>query len=311
MPGHVLVVGSINLDQTAVVERLPGRGETILGGELVVANGGKGANQAVAARRAGAEVDMVACVGDDAGGEAYRRDLAAEGVDTAHVRVVPGAKTGAALIFVERGSGENVIAVCPGANALVTPGDVEAARERIASAAVVVAQLEVPLETVARAAALCREVGTPFLLSAAPVPAAGLPAELLANTSYLVCNETEVAQIAAGLGLAAEEAAARLVAGGMRAVIVTLGAEGCRIVEAAGETELPGFAVEPVDTVGAGDAFTGAFAAALSTAPALSEGWPLPDCARFANAAGALATTKRGAMPSLPRREEIEGVLNS
>ena len=303
MPKPIVVLGSINLDYTAIVPSLPAPGETVLGGELIVANGGKGANQAVAARRAGAEVAMIACVGDDPGGATYLQALAAEGLDTCAIRVAAGAKTGTALIFVEQGSAENMIAVCPGANSLVTPQDVDAARERIAAASVVVAQLEIPLGTVAHAAALCREVGTPFVLSAAPVPSGGIPAGLLANADYLICNETEVGQIAAGLGLLPDEAAPRLVATGMTAVVVTLGADGAEVVTVAGRSHLSTFVVTPVDTVGAGDAFTGAFAAALS------EGHPLDLCATFANAAGALGATASGAMPSLPARCAIEALL--
>ncbi len=305
MPGKIAVIGSINVDYTAIVPALPAPGETVLGGELVVANGGKGANQAVAAARAGGAVAMVGRVGEDAEGRAYVATLDAEGIDTGAVQMAPGAKTGVALIFVQRDGGENCIAVCPGANLLLSPRDVQAAAAAISEAAVVLAQLEVPVESVLCAARIARDSGAAFLLNPSPVPATGVPTDLLALVNYLVLNETEIRRLGADLGGGDAQATAhRLVAAGMRAVVLTRGAAGCTIVDERGQVDIAPFAVRPVDAVGAGDAFAGA----LSTA--LAEGHFLQEAALFANAAGALAVTAAGAMPSLPRREAVGALLS-
>lgn len=176
MAGHgIVVLGSINVDLTATVGRLPGRGETVMGGALVAAHGGKGANQAVAAARAGGQVSLIGCVGDDSEGAAYLSALTDEGINTELLRVSPGARTGTALILVEAGSGENVIAVCPGANAEVSAEQVDDVRGAVEGASVVMAQLEVPIEAVERAAALARGAGSSFVLNPSPVPAEGGP----------------------------------------------------------------------------------------------------------------------------------------
>lgn len=304
MPPTVLVLGSLNIDYTAVVDRLPSPGETVLGGELLVTQGGKGANQAVASARSGAVVSLLGCVGRDDGGRIYLDKLATERVDTSLLRLCEEVPTGTALIYVERGSGENMIAVCPGANSLLSPDDVESARERIAAAGVVVAQLESPMETVIAAGRICREVNTPFLLNPSPVPPGGVPPELLVEVDYLVCNQTEMGLLADGLaGGSLRDAADLLLTRGMAAVVMTLGSEGCAVVEKTGVSRVSSFPVRPVDAVGAGDAFTGALATGLA------EGRPLQEAARFASAAGALAVTTAGAMPSLPNRHQIESLL--
>lgn len=305
MAGHgIVVLGSINVDLTATVGCLPGRGETVMGGALAVAHGGKGANQGVAAARAGAAVEMVGCVGDDAEGTGYLGALEAEGVGTRWVRVTRGVRTGTALILVEEGSGENMIAVCPGANAEVSAQQVEEARETLQGAALVMAQLEVPLEAVQRAAELVHEAGGRFVLNPSPVPPDGVPQALLSNVTHLVCNETEIARIGAGVGASDEGTACRsLLEQGMEAVVVTRGGRGCSLHNIHGTAHVAPFVVQPVDAVGAGDAFAGALCAALC------DGAPLVEAAAFANAAGALATTVAGAMPSLPRRMAIEALL--
>jgi ribokinase len=304
MSDRILVLGSINLDYTATVGRLPAPGETIIGGELVVAEGGKGANQAVAAARAGAGVAFLGCVGDDDGGRGYLKKLAAEGVKTAFVRTVPGVRTGTALIFVEAGTGENMIAACPEANGHLSPADVEAARPAFLDAALVLSQLESPLDAVQHAAQMAVELGHPFLLNPSPVPPDGIPARIIELTSLLICNTTEIAQIATSLGEPHEESALRrLLAGRARAVIITRGAQGCSVHTRQESYNISAFKIPPVDAVGAGDAFTGAFAAAWVG------GQTLRDCVWFATAAGALAATKHGAMPSLPDRNAIEHLL--
>ncbi len=299
--GNVLVVGSLNMDLVVPVERHPGPGETVIGGDLQRFPGGKGANQAVAAARLGARVRMVGRVGEDAYGEELKRGLEAEGIQTAAVRRVAG-PTGVALISVSA-DGQNAIIVSPGANARLRPEDL--APELFEDAGVVVLQLETPLETVQRAAELGRAAGARVLLNAAP--AQTLPPELLRLLDVLVVNEFEAAQIAASTepktseeALALARALSRLVP----LVVVTLGGRGLVWAGASSEGTMPPFEVEPVDTTAAGDAFVGGLAAALAA------GEPLEQALRFGSAAGALATTRPGAQPSLPTADEVAGLLN-
>jgi ribokinase len=281
----VLVIGSANLDLVAGADRIPDPGETVLGTTYAEHPGGKGLNQAVAAARAGASVAMVGAVGDDDAGRTLLEVLRAEGVDAANVAVVAGVPTGRALITVAA-DGENSIVVVPGANATVrAPGAVRPAR-------VALAQLEVPLETVTATLRAARDAGATTVLN--PAPARQLPPELVAACDVLVPNEHEVAMLG---GVDA------LLAAGVAAVVVTLGARGIDVVTADGTYHQPAFAVQPVDTTGAGDATCGALGARLAT------GDPIRDAVAFAAAAGALTTTAAGAVPSLPRREAIERLL--
>ena len=275
--------------------RLPTAGETVTNGTLLVNYGGKGANQAVAARRLGAEVRLIGCVGDDASGRAVRAALIAEGVGTAGMATGEAAATGTALILVDR-QGRNQIAVAPGANRALT---VEHTRERgddFAWAEVLVASCEVPLATVRCAFELARRRGILTILNPAPVPDVGL--DFLELVDYLTPNAGEAARLSGIAGEAA--AAAALRARGPRYVVVTLGERG---VLACGEGPLhhvPAFPVDAVDTTAAGDAFNGALAVALT------EGRQLEAALRFASAAAAIACTRRGAQPSLPTRDEAE-----
>ena len=299
-PADVVVVGSLNMDLVVAVERHPKPGETIIGGDLQRFPGGKGANQAVAAARLGARVRMVGRVGADAYGTELKRVLGAEGIATAEVAEVE-APTGVALISVSE-DGQNAIIVSPGANARLQPDDLGPAL--FANASVTVLQLETPLETVRRAAELGREAGARVLLNAAP--ARGLPDELLGALDVLVVNEFEAAQVAGAAEPESPEAAlalARELARRVPVVVVTLGARGLVWAGDGGEGHLPAFEVEPVDTTAAGDAFVGGLAAALAA------GEPLEQALRFGSAAGALAATRPGAQPSLPRRAEVEGLL--
>ncbi len=298
-PGRVCVLGSLNMDLVVGTPRLPAPGETILGGPFHTHPGGKGANQAVAARRMGAEVTMVGRVGDDPHGQQLQRLLADEGIDTSHLRSLPGEATGVALITVDSAAGENTIIVAGGANQRLTAADVEQARDRITEADVLLLQLEVPIEAVVAAARVARQAGTTVILNAAP--AAPLPAELWRSLDVLIVNESEAAHlVGAAVGEAEPEALAReLQMQGSASVVLTLGAHGALCCSERKTSTVPALDVTPVDTVGAGDALAGALAAGLA------EGLPMQEALPFAAAAGSLATTKAGAIPSLPTRSTV------
>jgi len=296
-----LVVGSLNQDLVVPVPRHPRPGETILGGDLARYPGGKGANQAVAAARMGAPVRMVGRVGADAFGEALLENLEREGVDASGVRALSDVPTGVALISVDE-RGENAIVVSPGANARLAPEDLTPAE--FEGAGVLLLQLEVPLAAVVRAARLGKEAGALVILNAAP--AQKLPEELLALLDLLVVNEHEAAAILEAAPPETPEEAlaqARTLSQRVPVAVITLGEKG--LVYASGETSghLPAYPVRAVDTTAAGDAFTGALAAALA------EGRELTEALKIASAAGALAVTKEGAQASLPRREEVIALL--
>ena len=296
---RVLVVGSANVDFTVALDRLPERGETVTEGTLLVARGGKGANQAVAASRLGAEVRLVACVGDDPSGREVRAALAEEGIGVAGVATTAEASTGTALIMVDRAGG-NQIGVAPGANRVLSVAHVQARTEDFAWAEVVVASCEIPLDCVTTALTLARRHGAATILNPAPVPRA--PLDRLDLVDYLTPNAGEAARLAAVAG--EEPAADALVARGAGTVIVTLGEAGALSRGRAGAHRIPGVKVEAIDTTAAGDAFNGALAVALA------EGRELGAALRFANAVAALACTKRGAQPSLPTRAEVERLIS-
>ncbi|GHF24785.1 ribokinase [Streptomyces griseoluteus] len=290
----LLVVGSANADLVVGVERRPGAGETVLGGDLAVHPGGKGANQAVAAARLGARTALLARVGDDGHGRLLRDSLRSAGVDTAAV-LTGGAPTGVALITVDP-SGDNSIVVSPGANARLTAGDVRA--EVLGAARVVSAQLEIPLETVAAVVRALPE-GTRFVLN--PSPPRPLPDDVLAACDPLVVNEHE-ARVLLGDEETGDDPAGRarrLLALGPRSVVVTLGAKGALVCDASGVRAVPSVAVAAVDTTGAGDAFTAALAWRLGA------GEELPVAAAYAARVGAAAVTRRGAQESYPTAAEV------
>lgn len=299
----IIIVGSVNMDLVVRAPRFALPGETVMGHGFDTVPGGKGANQAVAARRLGGSVAMVACVGEDAFGLAMREGLAEEGIDVQHVDVRGGHPSGVALITVDD-RGENTIVVVPGANGRMTVEDVALAGPAIAAAAVLVLQLEVPMPVVHAAAAIAREHGRVVVLNAAP--AQPCDEALLALVDYLVVNETEVFALAGPGVHRREDAIAALQRRGVRHVVVTLGATGAVLVSADGTaTTVAGFALPVVDTTAAGDAFVGAFAVALA------EGSSPADALRRGNAAGALTVTRAGAQPSLPSRAQLDGWLGA
>ncbi|MDX3229899.1 ribokinase [Streptomyces sp. ME19-01-6] len=304
----LLVVGSANADLVIGVERRPAAGETVLGSDLAVHPGGKGANQAVAAARLGARTALLARVGEDGYGRLLLESQRDAGVDTAGV-LVGGAPTGVALITVDP-SGDNSIVVSPGANARLTPADVRAAADLLASARVVSLQLEIPLETVATVAEAVRTgtagegaqgVGPRLVLN--PSPPAALPAEVLAACDPLVVNEHEARFLLGDDPAGREEApdawAAALLARGPRSVVVTLGAAGALVADRDRTVLVPSLPVKAVDTTGAGDAFTGALAWRLGV------GDDLETAVRFAVRVGAAAVTRDGAQESFPTAEEV------
>ncbi|MFJ6655950.1 ribokinase [Streptomyces sp. NPDC091377] len=291
----LLVVGSANADLVIGVERRPGAGETVLGSDLAVHPGGKGANQAVAAARLGAGTALLARVGDDAYGRLLLDSLRTAGVDTVGV-LVGGAPTGVALITVDP-SGDNSIVVSPGANGRLLPGDVRAAGSLFHASRVVSAQLEIPLETVV---AVVRSLapGSRFVLN--PSPPRPLPGEVLAACDPLIVNEHEARVILGDACVSDEPAdwARLLLAKGPRSVVVTLGAEGALVASGPEVVRVPSVKVEAVDTTGAGDAFTAALAWRLG------RGASLPEAAAYAARVGAAAVTRAGAQESYPTAEE-------
>ena len=330
MPPRIVVVGSSNTDLVVRAPTLPAAGQTVLGSSFMMAPGGKGANQAVAAARLGAHVTFVGRLGADDLGREARRALEEDGVDTSLVVTDTDAPSGVALIVVNA-AGENAIAVAPGANARLSPADVDRAAPALEAADVVLLQLEIPMPTVARAVERARRAGVRVILN--PAPVAPLDPETIPHVSVLTPNAGEAAALAAGLGrdrggargredggaapgrdagadpaeaqAAARAAAARLREAGVPRIVVTLGPDGALLADEDGSRVVPGYRVVPVDTTAAGDAFNGALAVALA------EGATLEAAAGFANRAAALSTTRPGAQPSLPTRREVETFLDS
>lgn len=301
--GKLAVLGSINADHILNLTHFPRPGETVIGKQYQVAFGGKGANQAVAAGRSGADIAFIACVGDDDTGERIRQQLMNDRIDISPIEAVPGESTGVALIFVN-GDGENTIGIHAGANAALTPVRVEQHQQVIADASALLMQLESPLESVLSAARIAHQHQTQVILN--PAPAAALSDELLSLVDMITPNETE-AQILTGVAVNSDEDAARAAAvlhdKGIRTVLITLGSRGVWLSEQGKGQRIPGFRVEAVDTIAAGDTFNGALITALL------EQRPMAEAVRFAHAAAAIAVTRHGAQPSVPWREEIDRFL--
>ena len=303
MAPRIAVAGSLNMDLVVRSPRIPRPGETIIGGEYRHVPGGKGANQAVAAARLGAQVAMAGRLGRDAFGDQLRSNLATGGVDTSFVLQDAGIATGVALIVVDD-AGQNSIVVAPGANMRLSPADIDAAAQAIAGADALLLQLESPLDAVIRAAEVAHDHGVTVILN--PAPARPLPPHLLALVDVLIPNESEAALLT-GLPVdsqsEAEEAAAALLHLGTGAAVLTLGARGALLAREGHCQIATAFPVQPLDTTAAGDAFVAGFAVALA------EGATMGDAVRWGNAAGALATTQHGAQPSLPSRAAVEQLL--
>ena len=302
--GKIIVAGSSNIDMTAYVKTLPRPGETIGDGRFLQANGGKGANQAVAAARLGGDVVFLTCVGDDLQGRMLKEIFALDGIHTEHMKFSANSPTGTALIFVAD-DGENCIAVAPGANGEMLPEDIDAVADVFSEASWLLLQLEVPLQTVYHAVDVAFAKGIRVILNPAPISGA-IPQEVLHKLWLITPNETEAEKLT-GIKIDSAEDAFRasevLLAQGVQNVIVTLGSSGSVICSASCREFVPARKVEAVDTVGAGDVYNGALVTALS------EGKSLPDAARFATLASSIAVTRPGAQTGVPHRPEVDALL--
>jgi len=297
---RIAVVGSANVDLTTFSDKFPRPGETIFGQRFDLGFGGKGANQAVAARLCGAEVVMVANVGKDLFGEATLKNFASAGIDTKHVRVVEGVSSGVAPIFVEP-NGQNRIIVVKGANDTLKPADVDAAAEALKHADTIVLQFEIPMETIAYTVQFAKKHGIRCLVN--PAPAQPIDAKQLSAADYFIPNETE-AEVITGMPVhsieEAQKCAGALLRQGFRKVILTLGSRGALLASSEGSEVIAPFTVTPLDTTGAGDAFIGSFAVFLGA------GLPEKEAIRRANLYAALSTTKVGTQKSFPTHAEFE-----
>jgi ribokinase len=297
---RIAVVGSANIDLTTFTERFPKPGETIFGQKFDLGFGGKGANQAVAARLCGADVFMVARVGEDLFGPATIENFKKAGIDTTHVKQVPGCSSGVAPIFVEP-NGQNRIFVVKGANDALESADVDAAAETLKGCDCIVLQFEIPLETVYYAVAFARKHKIRCIVN--PAPAQAIDLEALAELDYFVPNESE-AETITGVAVRniddAKRCAEKLLAGGIRRVIVTLGANGSLFASEGISQHAPPFAVKSIDSTGAGDAFIGSFAVFLA------EGFPEVEAVRRANLYAAMSTTGVGTQKSFSKREPFD-----
>ncbi len=300
MPGHIVVVGSINMDLVVRAPRHPEPGETILGNNFQTFSGGKGANQAVATARLGGQVKMIGRVGSDAFGESLLASLQKDGVDTQFIQRTSNIASGVALITVSE-IGQNTIVVAPGANGKLSPADIRAARPALESAEAVLLQLEIPFETVWETVNLAKQLGVKVILN--PAPARTLPSDLLNKIDYMIPNESELGLLTGMEGIAMAAGSLRSI--GVKRLVVTLGSEGVLLLDDSDTLKIDSYTVPVVDTTAAGDAFVGAFAVALT------EGHTILEAATWGNAAGALAVTAAGAQPSLPNRTQLEDFLKT
>ena len=301
----IVVVGSVNTDMVVKSQRIPAVGETVTGGQFVLAAGGKGANQAVAAARLGGQVTLVAKVGQDMFGNQAVENFRREGIATDSILRDSQNATGVALILVDD-QGENLISVAPGANFALAPAEIEQVAQQIRTAAVLMLQLEIPMDCVCRAAELAARAGVRVVLD--PAPAAPLEDRLLRNVTVLTPNETEAQQLT-GMPVhdeaSARAAAATLLQRGVQHVIITMGSQGALLAGAGQYRWFPAIPVQAIDSTAAGDAFNGGLACALA------RGATLEEAVRWGGLAGALATTRLGAQPSLPTEDELNRFAQS
>ena len=297
----IIVIGSSNTDMVIRTRKMPRPGETVLGGDFMMNHGGKGANQAVAAAKLGGRTTFIGKVGNDVFGRQTVEMLRGLGIDVSYLGVSDTKPSGIALINVDD-SGENSIAVASGANAELSTADIDAAEEAIRNAALIIMQLESPIETVTHAAKTAKKYGVPVILNPAPAPAHKLPEELMANVDIIIPNETE-AEIISGIVITDQQsellAINKIHAMGVKTVIFTLGSDGALVCENGECEKVPSFKVKAVDTTAAGDTFCGALCVALS------EGMPIRDAVVFANRAASISVTRMGAQQSIPTRDEI------
>ncbi|MFO7924155.1 MAG: ribokinase [Bacteroidales bacterium] len=299
MSKKIIVVGSSNTDMVVKVPHIPAPGETVMGSELLTIPGGKGANQAVGAARAGGDVAFIACVSDDTFGTESIENYKKDGIDTSFIKVKPGMHSGVALINVAE-DGENSIAVAPGANSHLLPEDIIIAKDVFAGAGAILVQLEIPMETVGAVARTAEELGIPMILN--PAPGAKLPQDLLQKVSVITPNETEAALLTGTKEVNDDtipDMAKELYDLGIETVIITLGSRGVYLLNSEFHGLIPGYRVKAVDTTAAGDVFNGALATALSGNKTVRQ------AIDFAQRAAAISVTRMGAQPSAPQLDEI------
>ncbi len=300
MKPKIIVIGSSNTDMVVKVPQIPAPGETIMGTDFMTISGGKGANQAVAAARAGASVTFIACVSDDSFGKQAIENYRKEGIDTSCIKIQSGTHSGIALINVAS-DGENSISVAPGANSYLFPEDIHGFEDAFDGANVVLAQLEIPMKTVEAAAETAHQKGIPFILN--PAPGAAIPKNLLSKVTIITPNETEAAIITSRKNFSEKDIPKmvdEIFAKSSTTILLTLGSKGVYLKTFDFEGMIPGHQVKAVDTTAAGDVFNGALAAALAG------GMDLKEAVDFAQRAAAITVTRMGAQPSAPRLDEIQ-----
>lgn len=299
----IIVIGSSNTDMVIRCSRLPRPGETVLGGSFMMNHGGKGANQAVAAAKLGGDTVFIGKVGDDVFGHQTVEMLTSLGIDTRFLGVSATEPSGVALINVDEHTAENSISVASGANGAIRPADIDAAEEVIASASLILMQLEIPIDTVTYAAKMAKRHGVTVVLNPAPAPSEPLPEELLENVDIIIPNKTE-AEVITGIAIDTPQDELRAIRSlhskGISTVIFTLGSKGALLCQNGDCEEVPSFKVKAVDTTAAGDTFCGALCVGLS------EGKEMRPAMIFANQAAAISVTRTGAQQSVPTRAEVD-----
>lgn len=299
----IIVIGSSNTDMVIRCSRLPRPGETVLGGSFMMNHGGKGANQAVAAAKLGGDTVFIGKVGDDVFGHQTVEMLTSLGIDTRFLGVSATEPSGVALINVDEHTAENSISVASGANGAIRPADIDAAEEVIASASLILMQLEIPIDTVTYAAKMAKRHGVTVVLNPAPAPSEPLPEELLENVDIIIPNKTE-AEVITGIAIDTPQDELRAIRSlhskGISTVIFTLGSKGALLCQNGDCEEVPSFKVKAVDTTAAGDTFCGALCVGLS------EGKEVRPAMIFANQAAAISVTRKGAQQSVPTRAEVD-----